>query len=42
MTEAKISIPNVYVSDLEKIISKVKQTTGNENAEISFEFIIAS
>ena len=42
MTEAKISISNVYVSDLEKIISKVKQTTGNKNAEISFEFIIAS
>ena len=35
-------IPNVYVSDLEKLVKKIQQVTGNERAEVSFEFIIAS
>jgi hypothetical protein len=34
-------IPSVYISDVEKLIQKVKQTT-DENVEVSFEFIIAS
>ena len=35
-------VPNVYVSDLIKLAEKIKQVTGKENTEISFEFIIAS
>ena len=42
MPEVKVSVPNVRLSDLEKIVSKVKQIMGEENAELSFEFIIAS
>ena len=34
-------IPSVYISDVEKLVQKIKQTT-DENIEISFEFIIAS
>lgn len=39
---SNIGVPNVYLSDLEKIIKKVKEVTEEENAEVSFEFIIAS
>lgn len=35
-------IPNVYAKDLEKLAKKVQSVTENENAEISFEFVIAS
>lgn len=46
MTETKVelpvSVPNIYVSDLEKLAKKVRQVTGSENTEISFEFVIAS
>lgn len=42
MAEVNVSIPNIKLSDLEKIISKVKQVVGTEDAEISFEFIVAS
>lgn len=42
MDNMQVSVPKIYLSDLEKLVSKVKQTTGEENAEISFEFIIAS
>lgn len=42
MPEVKVSVPNVRLSDLEKIVSKVKQVMGEENVELSFEFIIAS
>jgi hypothetical protein len=35
-------IPNVRVSDLEKIIEKIHEIVEDEDAEISFEFIIAS
>ena len=42
MSEVKVSIPNIQLSDLEKIVAKVKQIMGEENAELSFEFIIAS
>lgn len=43
MKETKnTNIPNIYVSDLEKLASKIRQVTGEENVEVSFEFIIAS
>lgn len=42
MSEVKVSVPNIRLSDLEKITSKIKQVVGEENAEVSFEFIIAS
>lgn len=35
-------IPNVRVSDLEKMIEKIHEIVEDEDAEISFEFIIAS
>ena len=40
--EVKNSVPNVYLSDLEKLTQKVREVVGEENTEISFEFIIAS
>ena len=40
--EVKVSVPNVYISDLEKLTQKVRGVVGEENTEISFEFIIAS
>ena len=36
------NIPNIYVSDLEKLALKIRQVTGEENIEVSFEFVIAS
>ena len=35
-------VPSVYVSDLEKLAARVRKVTGEENVEVSFEFIIAS
>ena len=35
-------IPNVYANDLERLAKKVYHVTGNEGAEVSFEFVIAS
>ena len=46
MSEAKkevaVSVPNIRLSDLERLTKKVLQVTGTEDTEISFEFIIAS
>ena len=43
MSEIKeTNVPNVYISDLERLIQKVRKVTGKEEVEISFEFIIAS
>ena len=42
MAEVKINIPNVYLSDIEDILHKVKSVTGKEDTEISFEFLIAT
>ena len=40
--EVKVSIPNVYLSDLEKLAQKARNIVGEKDVEISFEFIIAS
>lgn len=40
--EVKVSVPNVHLSDLEKIVQKTHSVVGEEDVEISFEFIIAS
>lgn len=40
--EETYGIPNVYVSDLEKLARRIQHVTGNEGTEVSFEFIIAS
>ena len=40
--EVPVTVPNIYLSDLEKLAQKVRQVTGEENVEISFEFILAS
>lgn len=43
MSEIKeTGVPNIYISDLERLIQKVRKVTGEEEVEISFEFIIAS
>ena len=35
-------VPNVYVSDLEKLAQKIRKVVGEEDTEVTFEFIIAS
>lgn len=40
--EEKYNVPNVYIEDLEKLAKKIRSITGEENVEVSFEFIIAS
>ena len=35
-------VPSVYLSDIEKLIERIKKNTEQENVEVSFEFIIAS
>jgi hypothetical protein len=42
MNKIEVSVPNVYLSDLEKLAERVRKVAGETNAEISFEFIIAS
>ena len=36
------TVPSIYVSDLEKLIKRIQKNTDEKDAEISFEFIIAS
>lgn len=40
--EETYNVPNVYISDLERLAQKIRGVVGTEDAEISFEFIIAS
>lgn len=40
--EVKVSVPNIYLSDIENIAKKIHHITGKEDVEVSFEFIIAS
>lgn len=40
--EETCNVPNVYISDLERLAQKIRGVVGTEDAEISFEFIIAS
>lgn len=40
--EENYNVPNVYVGDLERLAQKIRSVVGTENAEVSFEFIIAS
>ncbi len=40
--EENCNVPNVYIQDLEKLTQKIRSVVGTENAEVSFEFIIAS
>ena len=43
MNETKdTKIPNVYLSDLENLVARIKKNTDDKNVEVSFEFIIAS
>jgi hypothetical protein len=43
MTETvETNVPPVYVSDLEKLTERIRKVTGEENVEVSFEFVIAS
>ena len=40
--EETYNVPNVYISDLERLAHKIRGVVGAENTEVSFEFIIAS
>lgn len=43
MSEIKeTNVPNIYVSDLERLAKKVRDVVGTDDTEITFEFIIAS
>ena len=42
MSEIKVSVPNVYISDLEKLTKKIRSVVGDVDSPVSFEFIIAS
>ena len=42
MSEIKVSVPNVYVSDLEKLAKKIRSVVGDTDSPVSLEFIIAS
>ena len=35
-------IPAVYLSDLEKLVERTRKHIGNENVEISFEYILTA
>ena len=38
----KTNVPSVYISDLEELAKRIRNVSGEEDTEISFEFIIAS
>ena len=40
--EVKVNVPSTDIHSLEKIVKGVRDVTGQENTEISFEFILAS
>jgi hypothetical protein len=40
--EETYNVPNVYISDLERLAQKIRGVVGTEDTEVSFEFIIAS
>ena len=43
MTEnIETNVPSVYLSDIEKLIERIKKNTEQDNVEVGFEFIIAS
>ena len=43
MSEIKeTNVPNVYISDLERLVKKVRDVVGTDDTEVTFEFIIAS
>ena len=42
MENKPTNIPSIYISDLEKLTKKIRQTVGEQDAEVTFEFIIAS
>ena len=42
MSEIKVSVPNVYVSDLEKLTKKIRSVVGDMDSPVSFEFIMTS
>lgn len=43
MSEIKeTNVPNVCISDLERLVKKVRDVVGTDDTEVTFEFIIAS
>lgn len=42
MADINVSVPNIYLSDLDKLANKIRQATNKDDIEISFELIIAS
>ena len=43
MSDSKeTNVPNIYVSDLEKLTKRIRKAVQEKDVEVSFEFIIAS
>lgn len=40
--KVETGIPSVYISDLEKLSSRIRKDVGDKDVEVSFEFIIAN
>ena len=38
----EVNIPSITVADLEKLANRIKQATGSDETEVSFEMVIAS
>jgi hypothetical protein len=38
--EPKIDIPSIKLSDVERILASVRRSTGENDADLSFEFIL--
>lgn len=38
----KTGVPNVYLTDLEKLAKRIRKDIGEDDVEISFEFVIAN
>lgn len=38
----RIDIPNIKLSDVERLVNKMKKDVGNKDVELSFEFFMTS
>ena len=42
MESKETGVPSVYLSDLEKLVERTKIHVGDENIEVSFEYILTA
>lgn len=42
MKNKETGVPSVYLSDLEKLVERTKKHVGDENVEVSFEYILTA